>query len=210
MKKSSARKTLNRIKMRTLTIFILVLLPFTARCQCNNIDIIVVGDYSGSVHKNERYVMDAFASFAAMASEESNIRVGLILFNENPEVVVSLCKDQQLLYSSSVELRKRNASGSTDIESAIQLAANTLYTEQNNSRKLIILISDGDITEGGSDEQAIYTARQLSVLGVGICSVLIKDASSRPELMKELSNGCYVESSYENLTAQLKELDLCL
>lgn len=178
--------------------------------QCLNMDIVILGDYSGSVHKSEQYVIDAFESFASITSEEKNIRVGLILFADEPEINIPLTKDLSTLLSASAPLREQNASGSTDINAAIEQAAILLYSQQNNSRKLIILISDGDITDGATPDQTIATARQLSILGVSICTVLIKNSSSHPEFMKEISSGCYVESSYENLSAELGKMDVCL
>lgn len=198
-------------KAITFAIFLLMLTSWlNCTPQCMDLDIMIVGDFSGSVQGHERYVIDAFNSFAGIVNEEKNIRVGLILFADHPVTVMNLSKNIDSLILCTQRLREPTASGSTDIHSAIQKAANNLYAQDNNSRKLIILISDGQITSGGNEAQTIATAHSLSILGIGICSVLIKSASSQPEFMRQVASGCYVESDYKNLTAELSKLDICL
>jgi Mg-chelatase subunit ChlD len=189
-------------------IAVFLLFSLTCHSQCNKMDIVIIGDYSGSVQGNEEFVTDAISTFASSVHSET-VRVAVVLFDNQPKIIAELNSEVADLLAQVFSYRDVFATGGTNIESALQMAANILLTEQNDSRKLVILISDGDVTTG-TPEGALMTGKQLNAIGVGICSVLIQNKTSQPDFMKEISGGCYVESNYESLSKELKNLNICL
>lgn len=179
------------------------------QAQCSQLDVVIVADYSASVRGNEDFVLQAIVTFAEELTlpVANDVRLGIVIFNDNVEVLVKPDNDcyKNLFYADL----NRQGTGSTNIELGLQTATVELLKEQNNRRKIIVLISDGDATVG-SREQTLATGTQIQSLGIGICSVLIKNTSSRPEFMNEISSGCYVETDYLNLASELKKLDVCL
>ncbi len=193
-------------------ILVLTFLIFTGgivHAQCSNLDVILLGDFSSSVQGNEQFVLDAIVEFAEELTPHVNdVRLGVIMFADDATVVCRPDNDYWRNLPNVMEYNSINATGSTNIELALQTATNELLREQNNRRKVIVLISDGDVTVG-TQEQTIATAKQIQNIGIGICGVLIKNNSSRPEFMKEVSQ-VYVETDYTNLALELKKLNLCL
>lgn len=192
-----------------ITIFLL-LISLKAHPQCTNLDIVLVADYSGSVRHYESFVSDAILHFAEELTlpYRNDVRLGIVMFADDADVV---CKPDNDYWKNLQNVNKYdsiNAHGSTNIELALQTATIELLREQNSRRKLIILITDGDVTVGTSD-QTIATAKQIQNIGIGICGVLIKNIASRPEFMQEVSD-CYVETDYTNLALELKKLNICL
>lgn len=179
---------------------------FILIAQCSSLDIILLLDYSGSVHNNEDFVITAASAFV----KQSDAKIGIISFNDDQKVVSELTTDKARLLLALTNMKQKNATGGTNIEGALQSAANELLKDERDRKKIVILISDGEITSGGSETQTFFVADQMRTIGITICSILIISGSSDAEFMHILSNGCYVESNYENLIQELKNLNICL
>lgn len=189
-----------------MKVILILLISFQLNAQCLNMDIFIVGDFSSSVKGNEEFVVEAIKTFASTIHGE-NVRVGVALFDKIPKLISELSNDPIEIISLVDHYKDAIAVGGTDIDPALQMGANILLTDNNSSRKLIILISDGDTD---FVEKALLTAKQIRQVGIGLCSVLIKNNTQKPEFMKEISNGCYVETEYGNLASELRSLNICL
>lgn len=195
------------LKHMKTVIFILLLGLFKPGDRCLEMDILLIGDMSGSVEGKEDFVIDAIEVFVeSIETEENGIRIGVIAFNNVPSLVSPLYGNKQEI-RDNVEQYGWFAHGSTNMSLAFQIAYNELSRDRQNVRKLIILISDGEATD---KDDAENTVKELKMVNVGICCVLVRNDSSNPMFMKKISDGCYVESSYENLAYELLKMDICI
>jgi len=166
--------------------------------DCLKIDIILVGDFSGSVRGKEAFIQAAFNSFIqGLPLSEDGVRLGVVVFSDNAEIV-------QHLTSERFQLDSLEASGTTNLSEALQLSLDEFNRNGRDVRKIIILISDGipDDPDG-----AKLIASQLKLVGVGICGILVEGGNN--EYMQEISS-VYAKSNYENLLEQIKQLSGCL
>ena len=188
-------------------LFVGILTLCSFRQGCLQMDLMLIGDFSASVHGNEQFISDAFKSFAQkLTVSEDGVRIGVIAFNNEAFLISPLNSDPQDLNSRIVSLRSFDATGTTNLNSALYMATESL-TKSRDIRKMIIIVSDGDVDSNG---QVYAIASQLKAIGIGICTVLIKNASSKEEFMKAISSDCYVESDYETLGEELQKLSICL
>jgi Mg-chelatase subunit ChlD len=196
-----------------LVILFLALSSFTQKDKnCLEIDIMLVGDYSSSVQGDEQFVVEAFRSFSNQFElSESTIKIGIITFNYDASLIAQLTDNKQYLNQQLDSLSKVQGQFNTSMDKALYLAANELMGRgRPGYKKIIILVSDGDVNGSSTPSGIISISNQLKSIGISICSVLIKNESSSPELMREVAGNCYVESDYKNLIDELKKLDLCL
>jgi len=204
--------------MKTLlSIFLLIFLTSAAPRPdgCLQLDIMLVGDYSGSVMGSERFIADAFETFGSRFKiSEQDIKVGIIIFSDNPSVLCPLTSDPFVLKNSLIVLRatKADPDGMTHITDAMKEAANQLYSNgRHNVRKLIILVSDGLHNGEDGSNGLITTCLMIQKTGIIICTVVIEGDYHNQTLMETVANpGFYVASSYGTLVDQLKSLDVCL
>lgn len=194
--------------MKTLALVLIALITSSSN-QCLKLDIILLGDMSTSVEGHQRIMSQAFKAFVEKYEfNDDNLQMGIVTFNTKSEVICSLTSDKTKLIRESITLSSKATDGNTYLEEGLNEALNQFV---NNGIKghdrLIIIVSDGDV-----DHDAICLAMIKSIKSVGIkvCSVLIKDGWQKPEFMKTISSGCYVESSYESLHEEIKKLNVCL
>lgn len=183
-----------------------------AQAQCTQLDIVLTVDYSSSVRPNKKFLYDACISFTEelLLSTTNDVRIGVVLFGDEATVISKPDNDHwRSLPKLLPYLTEQDPAGNTNIEAGLQTATIELLEEQGNRRKMIILISDGEVTVG-SPQQTLATAQQVKALGIGICAVMIKRDSNYAEFMQEISSGCFIETDYQNLIAELKKLNLCL
>lgn len=194
--------------MKALLIVLLFSSSFV-HAQCLDLDIMIVADYSGSVQGQEQSVVSAIEGFASGFSLDADgVNLGIVIFNNRAELAAALTGDVREILVQTSLLRAAEATGSTYLEKGLTLAATELLSNgRPGYRRLVIVISDGDVT---LVDDTLLAAQQLQLLGIGICAVLIRNSNAKPELLRRISNGCYAESDYNNLADELKKLDLCL
>lgn len=200
------RWALKSFDMKRFVVLLFTFISITCYCQCNEMDVVVLGDFSGSVRGQEEFVIDAIGTFASTVTTQT-VRVGVVLFNDDSRVISELSNDSAQILQNLFEYRDANASSGTDIESALLMGVNLLMTGQSSRKKMIILISDGD---DSNQDNILIAIKQINSIGIGVCGVLINDSVSKPEFMKEVTSGCYVESDYVNLATELQKINLCL
>jgi len=172
-------------------------------------DLILVGDISGSVQGNERFISDAFVSFVdKFELSEEGIKIGIVLFNSNVYVINELSDNKEELMKSALSIRTLHADNNTFLSEGL---ISSLQEFSNNGRigyrKMIVLVTDGAADDKVKSRQIV---NQLNALGIEVCGILIASGSADPEFMKMTCGSCYVESDYENLTKELLKLDVCL
>lgn len=177
---------------------------------CLKLDVVLVGDYSSSVHGQELFVTEAFQAFAdKLELGEEQVRLGAVIFAEDAQPVIPLTGDTARWRAGMLHLRTQTADGGgTDLSSGLQLAGAMLLNDRKEATKLIVLVSDGEHNRGGSPEQVAQFLRQTNVL---IASITIVDSfDGGKHLMHSVaSEGLYHETSYDNLLTVLKQLDTC-
>lgn len=178
--------------------------------SCLQMDIMIVGDFSASIHGHEKFVNESFIAFANQFDlSEDGIKIGVVAFNSDAVLVSPLTSKKDTLINGINKWKNNVKIGSTNMHEGIRLAMHEFATNgQFLHRKMIIIISDG--LPNNVDEVLNY-AEAIKVSNIDICSVLIITKHNDPDFMKKISsNYCYVESSYENLIYELKKLDICL
>lgn len=194
------------MKLTFLLLFLLIP-PREEISGCLEMDIIILCDLSGSVEGKEQFITEAVTTFVDKIDiSETGIRVGVMGFNEIPFIVSGLNGNKEEI-KHLVEDYPFSGEGLTYMSTGLQVAFNELSRDRPGVQKLIILISDGAASD---EDDAMTVVDQLKFVNVGICGVLIRNASSDSDFMKKISNGCYVESSYESLVVELAKMDICL
>lgn len=197
-------------------VYIWVLCSFSSERNspgCAQMDILLVGDFSSSVIHHENFIVKACQAFINQFElSERGIKMGIIRFNEQPELLSPLTSNRDQL-NSALQKMYRTASGSTNIDSALMAASDEIFSnrKRNGINKIIILISDGDPDSGEVYKMgSVLRAKKLHDQGVSICSILVLAYKYDRDYMKMISNGCYSEAHYQTLAEELKKLDLCL
>lgn len=178
--------------------------------NCLQMDIMIVGDFSASIHGHERFVNESFIAFANQFDlSENGIKIGIVAFNSDAVLVSPLTSKKDTLLNGINRWMDNIQIGSTNMHEGMRLAMHQFATNgQILHRKMIIIISDG---LPNSVDNVLNYAEAIKNSNIDICSVLIIAKNNNPEFMKKIStNYCYVESSYENLIYELKKLDICM
>ena len=203
----------------SLSLFVLLLISTALSPKpggCLRLDVMLVGDYSGSVAGSEGFVVNSFSAFYnRFELGEEQVKIGVISFNDSPTLVCPLTSDKKLLGGRLATLVSQKADGGTNITSSLMYASHELQENgRDNVRKIIIIVSDG--INGGDDDALIAISDQVTRLGFIICTIVIKDPESvyqitNSSLMERIATqGFYVESSYGTLINELEKLDVCL
>src|SRR5580765_7016118 len=115
------------------------------RSQCLQMDLILIGDFSASVSGNEVYISEAFQSFARkLQVSPDGIQIGVIAFNSDTYLISPLNDDPYDLNSRIITLRQFESNSTTNLSAAL-LSATELLTKGRDVRKMIIIVSDGDV-----------------------------------------------------------------
>lgn len=123
-------------------------------------------------------------------------------------MVCELTDNKEKLLEEAEGIAFKFTDGSTSLESGLNRALDEFVLRgRPGYDKMIILVSDGDVN---NPTLCINMAAIIKEAGVKVCSVLILDGSKRPDFMKEIANGCYVESDYKSLYEELRKLDVCI
>lgn len=194
--------------MKTLVLSILLLFsPYREKYTCLEMDVIILVDISGSLAGYELYIHSAMNSFIdGIKLQEDGIKLGVVVFSSDSYVKSPLSSNK-----NSIRENIRNIGSdqrSTNMTEGLYVSLNELVSNgRQGVKKLIIVISDGAVD---SDYGTKLAAEQLRMTNISICSVLILGETINRQLMKDISGGCYIESSYENLVKEIEKLDICI
>lgn len=211
------RPPIDPLNFLFFVLLIVVLLGWVHRCQgqCLKLDVVLVGDYSGSVEGNEPFVRAAFHAFAdRLDLGEDQVRLGIVLFGDQATIDCPLTGDRATLLDRLALLETKAAQyGGTDLTSGLLTAGAMLTLDRPDARKLVVLISDGLHNNHDRDPQALaqlLQLQQVQVAPVLILSNHLVEGAGRPLMVSLASPGLYHEASYETLIGVLKKLDVCL
>ncbi len=194
--------------MKILFLSILLLFtPYKDKYSCLELDIVVLVDISGSLQGYELYVHNALNSLIdGLKTSEDGIRMGIAVFGSRGEILSSLSGDKEIIKSQISHIFATG--GSTNMTDGLYVTLNEFINNgRQGVKKLIVVISDGDVD---SVQGTTLAAQQLKLANISICSVLIVAKRINAQLMKDISNGCYLESDYENLPKEIEKLDICI
>jgi len=178
--------------------------------SCLQIDIVIVGDRSGSIKENLTIVADAIQAFSDQLDlGTGDINLSIVMFSSTSEVVVPLTTNRKIINKGIQKIRKEGYKTSTFMYGALQTAARELM---NNSifghKKMILVISDGNPSM--HDETQILSLKIQQGLGAIVCGVLIITEETREEFMEELcTEGCFVSTDYNRLIDTLRSFEYC-
>lgn len=164
-------------------------------------DISLVLDVSSSMSGSRiEQLRSAAQGFVDTAFEDatSQVRVGMVAYNHEVSVRVPLAVEPGSLES---EIASLGASGSTNIELALQTARSQLETGTAD-RKIIVLMSDGEPTDGAQGDDVIAIADELKDAGFKIYTVGVEQGASGEALLRAMaSEGCYYSVDADSLNA---------
>lgn len=163
-------------------------------------DISLVLDVSSSMSGSRiEQLRSAAQGFVDTAfADSSQVRVGMVAYNQDVSVRVPLAVEPGSLES---EIASLDASGSTNIELALQTARAQLESGTAD-RKIIVLMSDGEPTDGAQGDDLIAVASELKEAGFKIYTVGVEQAPGGEELLRAMaSDGCYYSVDAESLSA---------
>ncbi len=178
--------------------------------NCLQLDIVLLGDYSGSMAGHEKEITQAFNEFIdQLPLSETSIKMGLITFANKGTLITNLTSDKDQIKNDINGLNQIQAGGSTNMADGLYLAFNELISNgRKDYKKMVIVVSDGAPM---NPEKTMTVINQLKLSNVGVCGIFIRSYMGDPQFMKSItSDFCYVESDYENLIVALKNLDICI
>ncbi len=190
-----------------LNLLILILFPYLG---CNNLDIMVLADYSGSVLGNEKFVHQAIYSFGnKLDISEDNVNLGIITFNSYTDLLCPLSSDKTEVMDKIEIMSNFVPKGTTDLGSALYGAFDELSNKgRENYKKIIIVICDG-APDYPQPVQEI--ASNLKDIGIQIYTILINSRTSNSEYMYKLASpNSFYNTDFPGLTKTLEQINLCL
>lgn len=190
------------------TLFLSFLLFFNNNPSCLQMDIILLGDMSGSVQGYEGFVSSAFLTFASRFElSEENVKIGAFIFSDNPITISPLTANKPALLRDLQSINSSIASGSTFLSPSLSIAIDEFVKNgRDGYKKVIVIVSDGAVDDKILSRQ---TAQMMRDYGITIYSVIINDLSSNPTFMQEISDR-YFDSDYQKLTETMLKMDVCL
>lgn len=180
-------------------------------CQssCLQVDIMLVGDYSGSVDGHQEYVANAMWAFVdRFGLSEASVKIGIITFNSEVTLHTGLTTNKAKLQNIIVGLSTTVPSGTTNLKDALYESVNQLQYGRKVP-KLLVIISDG--VPDDREETAQLAGEVQKLIGATVCGIYVSAPGGEPGWLKNIcSDGCYSETSYETLAEELKKLDICM
>ena len=160
-------------------------------------DIVIVLDASGSMSGNPiEETKEASANFIRTVSEV-NSRTGIVTYDGQASQLSNFSSDSNWLLEIVSSIR---VGGGTDIEAGLR-EAELMLQLSSAPKKMIVLMSDGEPTEGKRGEDLIAYADQIKDQGVTIYTLgffgeVGGKISSAQALMEEIASpGCHYEVS---------------
>src|SRR6476620_4888200 len=128
--------------MKTLMIFIIAL--FHNSSGCLKMDIVLLGDLSGSCQGNEKFIGDAFISIIEkLEMGEENVKIGIVTFNSFANVHSPLTSSKSQALQAAFSVKTTAANYSTAIWVGLDEAQKQLFSEHaRNVRKMIVIVTD--------------------------------------------------------------------
>lgn len=190
-----------------LSVLFLSLFQGVEKRGCLELDVVLLIDISGSIQGHEHKAQEAVKIFLdGLELADDGIMVSIVTFSSEPRLICSLSSDKTMLKGKANDIISDN--GATYIASGLYLSVEQLLkVGREGVKKMIIVISDGQVAD---PETSKTICSQLKVAMIGICSVLILTDVHNRDFMRDISNGCYIESSYDNLPKEIKKLDMCI
>lgn len=150
-------------------------------------DVILTLDVSGSMEGDRLAKMqDAAKTFIDVVMGERT-RVGLVSYAQDAHVLADLTDDETVLTQGIDALA---AAGDTDIEASLRQAEQML-AESDADQKIIVLMSDGEPTEGLAGDDLIAYAGTLKDQGTRIYTIGLDESSEGHALQLAIANeGC--------------------
>lgn len=168
---------------------------------CQPLDIIVIGDMSGSVQGHEGFVRDAFHQFIY---QPVGNKVGFIRFGNSAELVHHLSDDGNSLLQSLLLIDK--ADGTTNLSDALYMAIDEFTANgRRSARKMVIIISDG--RPDNPIEPPVLTD-MMKLDEIDVFCVVINSDNANFQYMETL--GISFQTDYHTLIQTLKEINFCL
>ena len=191
-------------------LYILLILAPTNKKGCLELDIMILGDLSGSTIGKKSFVIDAIKTFAnRFELSDNTIRIGAAIFDDKLVILSPLTSDKEYLLSEVDNIWRYYMGGTTRMTSSV-LYMKEIFdaSDRPTVNKMLIIISDGIPNHRGNAYGAI---RQLENSNVNICGIFINTGEGDEGFMMIVSNpACYVSTSYETLADELERLDICL
>ena len=180
--------------------------------QCTKADIVILVDYSGSISGNESAVKKALVASAGIFDGASDMRVSIVTFSDNFEVVVPFTANL-VLYSHQVNRLEVVSDNSTRMADAIDFAQ--LYFAQLSrpgTRKVVILVSDGKPNSPSLANTTVTNAKKDDILFFSIYISSDYGYSEAKRFMLSVASEAhyFFQSSYSDLGQLLQDLDPCM
>ncbi|MEZ4846000.1 MAG: VWA domain-containing protein [Bdellovibrionota bacterium] len=158
--------------------------------NCLTSDTWILSDYSGSMEGYESRVFGAAQEIGnGILRENAKARIGVILFNDSQTLVQGLTNNKDELNDSLADFENVGAEGGTEIYRALltteylqNRTEKSKYAQEQDFRKIIILISDG---EDGKSEKSIIMSRHLKNSGWIIYSIFVHKNSVSEEQARD-------------------------
>lgn len=159
-------------------------------------DIALVLDTSGSMAGEPIEEVKNAATRFGQAVLGTTARVGIVSFNSKAEAILPLTGDNIRITESAGHL---DSSGGTNIGDGL-LAATSMLSQSSVDKKIIVLMTDGDPTDGMDRSELIEYAGRLKEQGyyvytLGFFSYMYPGTKSEPQWLLEqiASEGCHYE-----------------
>ena len=169
--------------------------------KLNNVDhqVVLVLDNSGSMRGNAlSSTIDATKGFVDNILK-NDVSIGLVTYASSAKMVSNFSVNASKLKGLAAGM---SANGGTDIEAGLSQAY-TMLKNSNASRRIIVLMSDGQPNKGVQGEALIAYANQLKEQGITLYTLGFfesvsnnKDKAAAQQLMGAMANaGCHYEVS---------------
>lgn len=159
-------------------------------------DIVLVLDASGSMDGTPLNETKKAATKFVDTVLEQSANIGIVKYDSKAEVVSPFSTDGNALKNS---INNIGTGGSTDIEDGLS-TAESMLSSSSGSKKIIVLMSDGEPNDGKVGEELIAYADELKKKDIYIYTLgffeSLSDKTSAQYLMEKIaSDGCHYEVS---------------
>lgn len=159
-------------------------------------DVVLVLDASGSMDGTPLNETKKAATKFVDTVLEQSANIGIVKYDDEAEVVSQFSTDGNALKSA---INNIGTGGSTDIEDGLS-TAESMLSSSSGSKKIIVLMSDGEPNDGKVGEELIAYADELKKKDIYIYTLgffeSLGDKTSAQYLMEKIaSDGCHYEVS---------------
>lgn len=200
----------NPANMPRLTVFFDSDDPGTLTGTCEELDLVLAIDRSGSIDAGEMaaYKAALTAWVDTLPINSTQVHVGVVSFSTAATIDQELTDDPQLVKDAIDAL---SAAGLTNIAEAIddsvtEFAANA---RGGGITQLLLLVTDGVPTAGGDAETAADTARAagINVFTLGVGNGVDQDLLALH--IADYPNRAFLSTTFDDLQATLRDFLLC-